>query len=233
MNKEKSIVLLSGGLDSAVNTSIAAIKTNLSLALIFDYKQKCFSREFEAAGKIAKFCNVTLNVVDLPWLGYLTSTSLCNPEKAIPIFLDKLPEDLESLNSSAKDVWVPNRNAIFIDIAAAFAENFGLDLIITGFNAEEGETFPDNSKAFVESINQSLSLSTMHKCRVHSYTIDINKTEIVKLGMEYGTPFEYIYSCYAGDEKMCGICESCKRSIRALKANNIYDKFKGRFKHDN
>ena len=62
-------------------------------------------------------------------------------------------------------MWVPNRNGVFIAIAAAFAESLGADLVVTGFNAEEAATFPDNSAAFAAAATESLRFSTANGVR--------------------------------------------------------------------
>jgi 7-cyano-7-deazaguanine synthase len=116
-----------------------------------------------------------------------------------------------------EDVWVPNRNGLFVNVAACYAEYYGATLIITGFNREEAQEFPDNSARFVQAVNQSLSYSTLSKIKVKSYVAYLSKKEIYRLGLKYKAPLEYIYSCYLGGAQMCGECASCKRLIEASK----------------
>ena len=89
-------------------------------------------------------------------------------------------------------------------------------MVIAGFNAEEAVTFPDNSPAFISAANKALSYSTLSRVQVLSPTSDLNKTEIVRLGMEIDAPLDLVWSCYEGGEVMCGVCESCMRLRRAL-----------------
>ena len=110
---------------------------------------------------------------------------------------------------------MPNRNAIFIHIAAAFAGGKNTDLIV-GFNKEEATTFPDNSKEFVQSINNTLKLSTFSQVQVKSYTLQMNKKEIVQLGKTIKVNFDLIWSCYEGGHIPCGACESCLRTKAAF-----------------
>jgi 7-cyano-7-deazaguanine synthase len=129
-------------------------------------------------------------------------------------------------------VWVPNRNGVFINLAAAFAESLEASLIITGFNAEEAATFPDNSPQYVEAINEALSFSTQNQVQVFSPTQNLNKTEIVNLGLQLALPWELVWSCYKeGDSagRMCGECESCRRFMRATQAAGVWDRVKERF----
>ena len=229
----RSLVLLSGGLDSSVNTYLAKSMSEIAFALTFDYGQLSAVREIEASLRIVEYYGIPFKHVELPWLGEITGTALCNRGTGLPRFDSLSTNKAEDFKGSAQQVWVPNRNGIFINIAAAFAESFDIDLIITGFNREEGETFPDNSEEFINVVNDSLSFSTLKKCRVHSYTSGLQKKDIVKLGLDGNFPFHLIYSCYSGDEKMCGRCESCMRTIKAFEENSCFDLIKGNFRDEN
>jgi 7-cyano-7-deazaguanine synthase len=111
---------------------------------------------------------------------------------------------------------VPNRNGIFINIAAGFAESMGAGQVVTGFNAEEAVTFPDNSADYLQAAGRALSYSTLSGIRVLSYTLMLDKAGIVRLGRRLGVPLEKVWPCYLGGERLCGRCESCKRYFRAL-----------------
>jgi 7-cyano-7-deazaguanine synthase len=117
---------------------------------------------------------------------------------------------------SAKAVWVPNRNGVFIEIAAAHAESLGATRLITGFNKEEAVTFPDNSPQYVAAVNRALLFSTANGVRVVSYTGALEKKGIVRLGRRLGAPLKHIWPCYEGGRAWCRRCESCLRSLRAL-----------------
>jgi 7-cyano-7-deazaguanine synthase len=121
-------------------------------------------------------------------------------------------EPLTDLN----DTWIPNRNGVFINAAAAFAESYGCDTVVTGFNRDEAEEFPDNGRDYVERINGALALSTRNGVTVTSDTIDLGKREIILEGMEVGAPLSVIWSCYRSGERMCGRCASCRRLRLAL-----------------
>ena len=118
---------------------------------------------------------------------------------------------------TARAVWIPNRNGVFLNIAACFAEALEADLIIAGFNAEEAATFPDNSPPFVRAINRAFAFSTLRRPRVKSYTEKMTKREIVVLGRKLGVPLDLVWSCYRGGAKPCGRCESCARLRRAMR----------------
>ena len=206
----KAVAVLSGGLDSTVSLAAAARKLEVVLALTFDYGQRAATREREASAKIAKRYRIPHRVIALPWLAGITGTALVD-RKA------RLPKNEMSVRS-AKAVWVPNRNGVFLEIAAAHAESLGAKRIITGFNREEAATFPDNSKAYVTAVNRALSFSTANGVEAVSFTADLDKRGIVRLGRRLGAPIELVWPCYEGGRRWCGSCESCLRSLRALDA---------------
>lgn len=218
--KNNAIILLSGGLDSIV--SLALLREEVKLAITFDYGQKALEKEIKASKNIAEFYNIEHKIVKLDWLKEISTSSLNTSEKIPELTKDLLNNEITTINS-AKSVWVPNRNALFINIAACFCEANNLNTIIIGANKEEGETFKDNSAEFINAINKSLKNSTNTEVQVVAPLIKNSKEEIIKIAIEKQIPFDLLYSCYANKEKHCGKCESCIRLIRALELNNRYD----------
>ena len=106
----------------------------------------------------------------------------------------------------------------------SYAESIGASSIIVGWNGEEGATFPDNSKGYMKKFNELIKEGSPENIRIEAPLIDLDKEEIVKLGVEYDAPMELSYSCYKGKKKQCGICESCMRRKRAFKNLGIKDK---------
>lgn len=212
-----SIVLLSGGLDSAVSLSQALREGEVRLCLTFDYGQRARFKEINAASEMAGFYGLKHRVIPLPFLREITATSLVNQDMEIPDLRDEHFDSPEKLEETARAVWVPNRNGVFINIAASFAEAMDCRQIVTGFNAEEAGTFPDNSRDFLEACNNALSYSTLSGVRVLSYTQMLDKVGIIRLGRRIGTPLQFVWPCYYGEDEMCGRCESCRRYFRALK----------------
>lgn len=213
----KSIVLLSGGLDSTVALKKSVDTSDVVLCLTFDYGQRAALKEAKAAAEMSSIYGIKHELIELPWLKEITKTALvCKDEKIPELSADELDGAGGKTTESAKSVWVPNRNGVFINIAASFCEALGAELIITGFNIEEAATFPDNSPEFIEAINSSLGYSTLSKVKLLSPTSSLNKEEIVRLAMEINAPLELLWSCYDGGDKMCGSCESCMRLERAL-----------------
>jgi 7-cyano-7-deazaguanine synthase len=213
----RCISLLSGGLDSVVATTVAAREGTVELALTADYGQRSATAEIAAAQGVCRELGLKHRVVELPWLAQITATALVNTGSDLPELKPDELDDAGKTAASAEAVWVPNRNGILINIAAAFAESLGCDTVVCGFNAEEGQTFPDNTPEFAEAATQSLSYSTLNKVRVWSPTQDLTKAEIVALGRRIGTPLDLVWSCYQPGPDPCGICESCLRFRRAMR----------------
>lgn len=215
----KSIILLSGGLDSFVSLALAKEEYNVELALTFDYGQKSVEREIAASEKICKHYGIEHKVIKLDWLKEITQTALVS-DKEVPFTTTEDLASDEFVNKSAVSVWVPNRNGAFLNIAASFADSYGYDYIIFGANKEEGTTFPDNTQEFIDRINEAFEYSTQKKPKAFAPLINLCKSDIVKSAVEHKVPLELTRSCYSTKEKHCGVCESCVRLKRALEENN-------------
>ena len=210
----RGIVLLSGGLDSLVSLGLGLEKYDISLAITFDYGQKSSKQEIEASRLIADFYKIEHKVISLDWLKNITHTALV-ADLDIPS-----GHELDKPEMTAKKVWVPNRNGLFLNVAACFADGEDFDYILIGANKEEGQTFPDNSQEFIDKINNSFLFSTQKHPKVVAPLINCYKNDIVKLALEHDIPLQFVRSCYAGGEKHCGKCESCVRLKNALIENN-------------
>ena len=226
---KKSIILLSGGLDSVVSLAVAKEQYNITFALTFDYGQRSKEQEIRSAAVIAEYYGIEHKIIEVPFLKEITRTSLVNTDENLPDLGSNELDNPELTKDSAKKVWVPNRNGLFINIAASFADSFGFTNIFFGANKEEAVTFPDNSQVFIDEINKSLEYSTLVRSKVIAPLIGYDKKGIVKLGLEKDAPFKFIRSCYTDEEKHCGSCESClrlKRAIDEVGNTSLLDLFK-------
>ena len=217
----RSIVLLSAGLDSVVAFKIAYDKCDETSCISYNYGQRARTRELEYASKICAKYHVKHIQIALPWFENF-SGALTN-KTAIPELNKELLENFEITTETAKAVWVPARNLVFLAIAASFCENYDYDFIITGFNKEEAVTFPDNSYNFINLFNDTLKYGVANKVEVRAPLIALNKNEIVKLGLEINAPIEWSWSCYTAEEKPCGVCESCVRRRAAFNSIQARD----------
>ncbi len=211
-----AVLLVSGGLDSAANLSLApAIGFRIDVGLTVDYGQRGAAREIACARALCERFKIEHVTYDLSGFSKLVSrkSALLEDARALPS-----PADLDALpviEKSASAVWVPNRNGVLLSLGAALAEARGLDAVLAGFNAEEAVTFPDNTPAYMDAMSGSLRFSTANGVEIASATVLLTKEEIVrKLTSDF--PFELLWSCYRGGEKHCGECESCLRLRRAL-----------------
>jgi 7-cyano-7-deazaguanine synthase len=217
-----SVVLLSSGLDSTVNLFEAHRKGSVRLVLTFDYGQRARLKEIEKSRQLCSQLGLSHRVVELPFFKDLGVSSLVDGTKSLPTGPEIGIDDEDLSKKSARSVWVPNRNGIFLNIAAGFAESLKADVVIPGFNLEEAQTFPDNTQGFLEQLTQSFFFSTSNRVRAICYTTQMNKTEIVRRGIELQVPFQSTWPCYQAFENWCGVCESCRRAERAFLANGLH-----------
>ncbi|HUL62872.1 MAG TPA: 7-cyano-7-deazaguanine synthase QueC [Methanocella sp.] len=220
------IALLSAGLDSVVAFKKELDGPGVALAITFDYGQRAAAKEIEMARLICRKYGVRHLVMDLSWMEEITQTALVYRGEKVP---EPTEAELDEVKGRAKEtahlVWVPNRNGLFINIAAAYADAFGHEHIVTGFNAEEGATFSDNSLAFVKAINKSLAYSCEKKVEVVAPLIAMSKEEIIREGVRIDAPLDLSWSCYASGARPCGKCESCMRRARAFKRAGVPDPY--------
>lgn len=225
--KERAIALLSGGLDSCVATELLADKYDIACALTVDYNQKAAHQEIDAARALCKRLDIEHRVIALPWLGEITDTALVSKDADVPTTTEHAVDDKAEACTRAKAVWVPNRNGLFANIAASFADALNVDAIIVGFNAEEAATFSDNSIACADALTKSFSYSTLARPRIVAPTAGLRKEEIATIAAKRDV--SEFWSCYMGGEKMCGTCESCVRTARAFRAAGVYERIADRF----
>ncbi len=230
--KPKGVVLLSGGLDST--TAMWRVKKDYSrlYTLTFAYGSKDEDVTLAVTKKLSEIVGADHRVIELPWLKDFSrfSGSTLVSKRELPTPAEGDLDDFEKASETAKSVWVPARNLVFLAIATSFAESIGGGAdIIAGFDYEEAATFPDNSSEFVSRMNEVIKLAVLEKdIKVVAPLIQLNKTEIVALSLKLGVPVEYTSSCYSpksidnqGRPVHCGVCESCMRRRRGFKATGV------------
>lgn len=221
IQKERAVVLLSGGLDSSYNLFKAHEEFEIVKVLTFNYGQRAAAKEIQTAAKLCAQLGLPHDIIELSWFSAFTQTSLVNRQVELP---QGSAVDIASLTKSeetARAVWVPNRNGIFLNIAAGFAEGLDASWIIPGFNKEEAATFADNSLEFLLALESSLSFSTRTKVRTKCYSINLNKTQIVQESLQLKIPLRDLWPCYEKGAVWCRQCESCLRFFRALETNGV------------
>lgn len=219
MNREKAVVLLSGGLDSATCLAIAKSQGFDIHTLTFAYGQR-HRIELEYARKLAERAGVVkhhLISFDLrEWGGSaLTSDAIAVPEaggEGIPV------------------TYVPARNTIFLSFATALAETVGAKEIFIGVNSLDYSGYPDCRPAFIQSFERTATLGTKAVDEGWSFHINaplqnLKKTEIIRLGLSLGVDYSMTHSCYnpAEDGTPCLKCDSCALRQKAFAELGIVD----------
>jgi len=218
---KKAMVLLSSGLDSTVNLYWACQEFDLVSTVTFDYGQKAVRQEVYHAQLLAEKLKTSHEVIDIRWLGKVSSSGLTDSSMQVPTGPEVDIDSREQSMKTAAAVWVPNRNGVFLNIAASLAESQGARWVIPGFNREEAATFPDNTVDFIDATNKALEYSTNNRVQVKCFTADLDKTEIVRVGVELGVDFSLVWPCYYDKAEICRECESCQRFLRAMKAAGV------------
>ena len=218
--QSKSIVLLSGGLDSTTSLYVARRDGREAICLSIHYGQ-LHERELEAAKKIAASLTLEHWIIplSLPWGG----SALTDARLPIP----KGREETEI----AKEIpvtYVPARNSIFLSLAASLAEVKGADAIYFGANALDYSGYPDCRPAFLETFEALILRGTKagtegRRIRIIAPLLKLTKGEIVRLGQELGVPFERTWSCYEGKESPCGECDSCILRAKGFREAGMED----------
>lgn len=218
--KKKAIVLFSGGLDSTTCLYWALSKGYECEAITVTYGQR-HDREVISAEFIAKKLGVKLHKIDLPF-PWLKSSSLVDKSQSLP---DLPLEQIE--NSSIPSTYVPGRNLMFLSIAASLMDSIGANAIVAGPNAVDFSGYPDCTpsffKAAAEAINRGTRMGVTEGVEVLAPLMRLSKTDIVRLGAKLKVPFELTWSCYAGGQKPCGHCDSCKLRAKGFAEAGIKD----------
>ncbi len=201
---KQAVVLLSGGLDSAVTLYLARRSGLRCSCLIFDYGQRQ-RREIEAAKRIARKAGCRFQVVkiNLGWKG----SSLLDRQL-------ELPDAKRKPAATIPSTYVPGRNIIFLSFALSYAEAIGAKSIFIGAHVQDYSGYPDCRPEFFRAFGRVIATGTKsgvekNKIEVVAPLIRKTKARIIKLGLKLGVPFELTWSCYRGGKYPCARCDSC------------------------
>ena len=226
---KKATVLSSGGCDSSTLVSLAVKEFGAEnvITVSVGYGQK-HTRELKCAEDIANYYNVEHRVLDLSEIFKESNCSLLKQST------EEVPEGSyeDQINRSETGVvstYVPGRNALMLTAIASLSQSiFGCDQeihIYLGAHADDaaGNAYPDCSKEFTDAIAKAIYVGTDEKVIVETPLVEMNKAEVVKLGLELGTPYNLTWSCYRGGEKSCGRCGTDLDRIEAFRSNGVID----------
>jgi len=217
MNKDKAVVLVSGGLDSCVTAAIASQDYRLAF-LHLNYGQRTERRELQAFNDIADFYSVKERlVVDVSYFSQIGSSSLTDEGMAV----NEADLDSQEIPSS----YVPFRNGNILSIAASWAEVIGALKIFIGAVEEDSSGYPDCREDFFSAMQKAIKLGTKPQTDLQIITplIHLSKYSIVKKGLELKAPLQLTWSCYQNEEKACGVCDSCALRLRGFMQAGIED----------
>jgi 7-cyano-7-deazaguanine synthase len=214
----RAVVLVSGGMDSAVTLALAREQGFACHALSVDYGQRHAS-ELAAAGRVASMLGAVEHKtvrVDLRSIGGSALTA---------------DIDVPTAGGSGIPVtYVPARNTIMLAVALGWAEVLGASDIFCGVNAVDYSGYPDCRPEFVASFERLANLATKAGVEgaglvVHAPLIRLSKAEIVREGVRLGVDFAATVSCYRADAdgRACGACDACRLRAEGFAAAGVAD----------
>jgi 7-cyano-7-deazaguanine synthase len=215
--KPVAIVMASGGLDSCVAAAVA--RQDFELAFFHgSYGQRTLIRELEAFRAQADVFKASHRLeVDLDFLGRLGGSSLTDVDRPVPLE--------ESEEPGLPSTYVPFRNSVLLAAAVAWGEVLKARAIFIGANILDNPGYPDCRPEYFRAFDRLIGLGTGPETHIKIITplINLNKGEIVRLGLELNAPLELTWSCYVNDRRACGRCSSCRLRLKGFAAVGVDD----------
>jgi 7-cyano-7-deazaguanine synthase len=211
----RSLVLLSGGMDSTVALAREVVHGRAAFALSVDYGQR-HRKELAAATRIAATLGVEHDVLDLTgWGRLLTGSALTDPAVDVPHGHYAAPSMVLTI--------VPNRNATLLMAAAGVALAQGCDGVVIAVHAGDHPIYPDCRPEFITAAQLTLNYATEGKVAIRAPFIQRTKTDIAVMSVQFSAPLHLSWSCYEGGERHCGRCGTCTERIEAFRDAGIPD----------
>ncbi|HEY3519343.1 MAG TPA: 7-cyano-7-deazaguanine synthase QueC [Gammaproteobacteria bacterium] len=202
----RSVVLLSGGLDSATALAIARARGDECHTLSFDYGQRHRS-ELVAARRVSASLRGAAHREMKLSLGDFGGSALTDKSIAVP----------EQPTAGIPVTYVPARNTVFLSLALALAEVIDAERIVIGVNVLDSSGYPDCRPEFIAAFQQLAGLATKRGVEGGTLVIDapliaLPKAGIIRLGRDLGVDYSLTVSCYQADDegRACGRCDSCR-----------------------
>ncbi len=218
MDRKIAVVLLSGGMDSALCAAIAKEDGYELAALHLNYKQKTQEKEYQCFKRLCDHYSIKYRLsVDVSYLNQIGGSSLTDERMTV----DKANLESESIPTS----YVPFRNANIMAIATSWAEVLGATALYVGAVEQDSSGYPDCRVSFFEAFQQVINTGTKPETKIEVKTPVINmlKSEIAQKGHELGVPFDKTWSCYQNSEEACGECESCVLRLKGFNNAGLQD----------
>ncbi|MCB0359279.1 MAG: 7-cyano-7-deazaguanine synthase QueC [Bdellovibrionales bacterium] len=209
------VILLSGGLDSSTLLYHLRQEGWRPAGLAIDYGQR-HRRELAAARAIAGEAGIHLRVADIsPLQPLLLGSALTDPTIDVP--------SGHYTDESMKATVVPNRNMLFLAVAASWAIAQGASAVAYAAHAGDHAIYPDCRPEFVRAMSAALGLADWRQLELATPFLDWDKGQIVRRGAELGVPFEKTWSCYRGGTAHCGTCGTCVERREAFSQAGVAD----------
>ncbi len=218
MNKANCVAIVSGGMDSVTMLHHLVKNEGRRPAVIsFIYGQK-HDKEIALAQWHAELLNCPdYRALDLRGLRPLFATSALVGE-AVPI-----PDIHEVAGDPQPPTYVPNRNMIFLTLAAAYAESHGVAELFYGAQAHDLYGYWDTTPQFLKSLNQVYGLNRKTPVHIKAPFIHHTKTDVLHAGLALGVDYGTTWSCYEGETLACGRCPTCAERLAAFAAVGLPD----------
>lgn len=214
----KTVVVLSGGLDSTVllHKVVEEVGTEQVLAISVLYGQR-HRRELKHAQHAATRIGVRHEVLDLTALApALRGSALTSEDVAVP--------HGHYADESMKATVVPNRNMLLLAVAGSYAIANGARCLAYGAHAGDHAIYPDCRPEFVNVMASAFGLADWSPLELYAPFIFQKKEDIVREGARLGVPMETTWSCYEGGDKHCGQCGTCVERIEAFTLAGVQDR---------
>ena len=211
----KAAVLFSGGMDSTTLLYEVIHMGFRPVAITFTYGQKS-TKELEVTKAHVRKLDIQHIVIHFPALGEMArGCALTNDDIPIP---EGIPDD-----DLKRSMVIPNRNMIFISIAASYCLAWGVRNLFIAANKEDIDVAPDCNPSVIEAMKRALDVCDHYPINLRAPYLQLDKLDILRIGQSLGVDYSLTWSCYAGDDKPCGRCASCIARLNAFKRAELKD----------
>ena len=216
VKRSRAVVLLSGGMDSCVCAALAA-RDYEAAAVHVSYGQRTEERERQSFLAICQRLRIYDKLmVRNEALRAIGGSALTDDAIAVPAS--------DEVGHNVPVTYVPFRNAHFLAVAISWAEVLGAERVYIGAVEPDSSGYPDCRPAYYNAFNQVVKTGTKYGViEILTPLIALRKTDIVRLGLELGAPFDLTWSCYSREDRACGVCDSCVLRLRAFAAAGVQD----------
>jgi len=217
LKRSRAVVLLSGGMDSCVCAALAARDHDDVAAVHISYGQRTEERERQSFLALCQRLKIHDKLmVRNEALRAIGGSALTDDAIDVPAG--------EEVGHSVPVTYVPFRNAHFLAVAISWAEVLGAEKVYIGAVEPDSSGYPDCRPAYYKAFNDVAKTGTKDGLiEIVTPLIAMRKSDIVRLGLELGAPFDLTWSCYSREDRACGVCDSCALRLRAFAAAEVQD----------